>query len=92
VAKQAQLQLEKGEANVLKARGGFDPRINSDLDQKYYKGSQYYSLFNSGLKIPTWYGIEFGAGFEQNQGSNLNPENILPQSGLAYAGMSVVLP
>ena len=91
LAKQAQLQLKKGEANVLKARGGFDPRINSDLDQKYYKGSQYYSLFNSGLKIPTWYGIEFGAGFEQNQGSNLNPENILPQSGLAYAGVSLSL-
>lgn len=91
VAKQAQLQLEKGEANVLKARGGFDPKINSDFEQKYYKGSQYYSLFNSGLKIPTWYGLEFGAGFEQNQGNNLNPENVVPQNGLAYAGVSLTL-
>jgi outer membrane protein TolC len=91
VAKQAQLQLDKGEANVLKARGGFDPKINSDFEQKYYKGAQYYSLFNSGLKIPTWYGIEVGAGFEQNQGSNLNPENSLPQNGLAYAGVSLTL-
>jgi outer membrane protein TolC len=91
LAKQAQLQLEKGEANVLKARGGFDPKISTDLEQKYYKGSQYYSLFNSGLKIPTWYGLEFGAGFEQNQGLNLNPENIVPQAGLAYAGVSLTL-
>jgi outer membrane protein TolC len=91
LAKQAQLQLEKGEANVLKARGGFDPKISTDLEQKYYKGSQYYSLFNSGLKVPTWYGLEFGAGFEQNQGLNLNPENIVPQTGLAYAGVSLTL-
>lgn len=89
MAKQAQLQLEKGEANLLKSRGGFDPKLGSDLEQKYFKGSQYYSLFNSGLKIPTWYGLEFGAGFEQNTGVNLNPENNTPQSGLLYAGVSI---
>jgi hypothetical protein len=53
LAKQANLQPEVGESNLLKAKGGFDPKVYNQTDQKYFKGSQYYSLINSGLKLPT---------------------------------------
>jgi len=89
VSKQAELQLKKGEANLQSSRGGFDPKLFTDIGQKYYEGSQYYSLVNAGLKIPTWMGIELQAGYEQNQGLYLNPENTTPTDGLMYAGISV---
>ncbi len=91
VAIQSQLVLKQGEAEVLKAKGGFDPYLHSNIDQKYYKDKQYYSVHNSGLKIPTWYGIEVKTGIDQNTGLYMNPERTVPDGGLWYAGVSFPL-
>ena len=55
LAKQAKLIPEFAETYVLKARGGFDPKLNYDLSQKYYGNKMYYSLSDAQLKVPTWY-------------------------------------
>ena len=89
VAGQAGLLPKTGKATILSARGNFDPSIYTDLDQKYFEDKKYFSLLNSGLKLPTWYGIELKGGYEQNQGVYLSDENILPTQGLAYAGISL---
>lgn len=89
IAKQAELLLQQGKATVLNARGAFDPKAFTDLGQKYFNGSQYYSILNGNLKIPTWLGVDLVAGYEQNRGVFLNPENFMPQSGLVFAGVSV---
>lgn len=89
IVSQAGLQLSIGEAELLRARGGFDPKIEVDYDRKQFKGTEYYDILNATFKIPTWYGIEFKADFEQNQGVYLNPENIVPEEGLFSAGVSV---
>ncbi|MEY3592889.1 MAG: hypothetical protein RLZZ38_1883, partial [Bacteroidota bacterium] len=68
LAKQANLIPEFAETYVLKARGGFDPKINYDLNQKYYGDKLYYSLSDAQLKIPTWYGLSLKTGLEQNRG------------------------
>ncbi|WP_245917707.1 TolC family protein [Aureitalea marina] len=73
----------------MKARGGFDPKLEVDYDAKEFKGSEYYDLLNATFKIPTWYGIELKAGFEQNDGEFLNPERTVPDDGLFNAGISV---
>jgi len=91
LAKQANLQPEIGDAYLLKAKGGFDPKVYHQTDQKYFNGYQYYSLINSGMKLPTWYGIELKSGFESNRGSNLDLQNKTPNSGLWYGGLSVNL-
>ena len=91
LAKQANLEIQFGEKSVMMARGGFDPKLYNQLNQKYYAGSQYYSFLNAGLKIPTWYGIEVKSGFEMNQGAYLNPEEKTPNGGLWYGGVSVSL-
>lgn len=91
LAKQANLLPSFGENTVLKAKGGFDPKAYHQTDQKYYNGSQYYSLMNSGLKLPTWYGIEVKTGFENNRGSYYNPQNKTPNGGLWYGGVAVNL-
>ncbi|GAA4278098.1 TolC family protein [Aquimarina mytili] len=89
VAKQAQLNIDIGQANLMKARGGFDPKMEVDYNRKKFKGSEYYDLLNATFKIPTWYGIEFKGGFEQNDGEFLNPQNFVPEDGLFNAGISV---
>lgn len=89
VAKQAELNISIGEANLLKSRGGFDPKIEVDYNRKKFKGSEYYDLLNATFKVPTWYGIELKANFEQNEGVFLNPERTVPDEGLYSAGISV---
>lgn len=91
VVQQAKLKPVAGNFNLLKARGGFDPKIYSDVDQKVFNEKQYYSLINSGMKVPTWFGLEFKGGYEQNQGYLLNNENSTPNTGLWYAGASITL-
>ncbi len=89
--KQANLTLSIGEANLLSARGGFDPKIEIDYDRKKFKNTEYYDLLNATFKIPTWYGIEFKANFEENSGQFLNPSLKVPEEGLYSAGVSFSL-
>ena len=91
IAKQAELALGMGQANLMKARGGFDPKIEVDYDRKEFKGSEYYDRLNAAFKIPTWYGIELKGTFEQNDGDFLNPAESVPSDGLYSAGVSVSL-
>ncbi|MDZ4751066.1 MAG: TolC family protein [Flavobacteriales bacterium] len=89
VSKQADLQLQRGNAIVQTARGSFDPKLWMDLDQKYFDEKQYFSHLDGGLKIPTWFGVELSSGFQENEGVFLDPENSTPGGGLFYAGISL---
>ncbi len=91
IAKQAELALGMGQANLMKARGGFDPKIEVDYDRKEFKGTEYYDRLNAAFKIPTWYGIELKGTLEQNEGEFLNPDQTVPEDGLYSAGVSVSL-
>ncbi len=91
LVKSANLQLSAAQANLMMARGGFDPKIEVDFEQKQFKDKTYYSILNSSFKIPTWYGIEIKAGFDNNEGIYLNPENTIPNQGLTSLGISVPL-
>lgn len=91
VMKQADLVLSSGEANLLKARGGFDPKIEVDYSRKKFKGTEYYDVFNTTFKVPTWYGIEFKANYDNNTGYYLDPSLTVPEDGLYSAGVSFSL-
>lgn len=88
---QANLDVSQAQANIMVARGGFDPKVEVDYNTKQFRSSEYYSILNSSFKIPTWYGIEVKAGFDQTEGIYLNPENNMPNAGLATLGISVPL-
>lgn len=88
VVKQANLIINESESELLKARGGFDPKVEMDYDRKTFKNTDYYDKLNATFKIPTWYGIDFKANFEENQGEFLNPELTVPDDGLYSAGVS----
>ncbi|QXP70227.1 TolC family protein [Polaribacter sp. R2A056_3_33] len=91
IVKQANLIINESEAKLLKARGAFDPKIEVDFNKKQFKEKEYYNKLNAAFKIPTYYGIEFKANFEDNDGYYLNPENSVPEDGLYSAGVSVSL-
>ncbi|MBU2939353.1 TolC family protein [Lacinutrix sp. C3R15] len=88
IAKQAQLVISESEAKLLKARGAFDPKLALDYNRKKFKGTAYYDKLNTSFKIPTWYGVELKANFEEADGVYLNQESTLPQDGLYSAGIS----
>lgn len=91
IAKQAELAISMGQANLMKSRGGFDPKIEVDYARKEFKGIEYYDELNATFKIPTWYGIDLKGSFEQNEGAFLNPAQTVPADGLYSAGVSVSL-
>jgi outer membrane protein TolC len=91
IVKQATLITSKGEAKLLKSRGAFDPKFEVDYARKKFKNTEYFDKLNTTFKIPTWYGIELKAKYENNEGTYLNPEFTTPTNGLYSAGISVAL-
>lgn len=89
LVKNANLEINMAQANLMIARGGFDPKIEVDYDKKQFKNKEYYSLFNSIFKIPTWYGIELKASFDNSEGIFINPENTVPNQGLTSLGITI---
>jgi len=89
LGKQANLRVEYGKENLKANRGAFDPYVYGNISQKYYEDKQYYDLLNAGMKIPTWFGIELDAGFEETDGDFVNPQRSTPANGLVHAGISI---
>ncbi len=91
IAKQAQLAIPIGQANLLKARGAFDPKLEVDYQNKKFKGTEYYDRLNTTFKIPTYFGIAIKGNYQQNQGQYLNTDETLPDNGLYSAGIAMSL-
>ncbi|WP_125720009.1 TolC family protein [Flavobacterium ustbae] len=91
LVKQANLEVSNAQAKLMTARGGFDPKLEVDYNKKEFKGTEYYSLLNSSFKIPTWYGVEIKAGFDDTSGEYYNPQNRTPEAGLTSLGINVAL-
>lgn len=90
-ALQADLKTQVAEAYVMKSKGAFDPIISSSFDNKNFNQQQYFRSFNGELKLPTWYGLDFKAGYESHRGDFINPEDSTPTGGLYYLGASLPL-
>jgi len=91
VSKQAEWVVERGEATLRRARGGFDPVIEGERSLKNFDDKNYYTHEDFGLRIPTWFGITGIASFERGQGQFLNPEASTPADGLYRIGLSLPL-
>ncbi|MDX5325888.1 MAG: TolC family protein [Bacteroidota bacterium] len=88
VALQIDLQQELADQERRAGRGVLDPKLYGSYNEKKFSDQTYYNLQDYGLKIPTWFGIDFKAGFESNRGNYLNPQNTVPQDGLYGIGVS----
>ncbi|MCU0422673.1 MAG: TolC family protein [Bacteroidia bacterium] len=97
VAAQANTLTPMAKAELRMARGGFDPVIDMDYNNKTGNGKESYTYFTPTLKIPTLPGVELKAGMEQSSGTNIDPErakydaqnNTFNGYSLLYGGVSV---
>ncbi len=89
VAKQAAILIEKAKADILIAKGGFDPLVYNSNAQKTFDGINYYQYNRPELTIPTWFGVEVSAGLESLSGSRTDPTKTIGQT--SYFGLSVPL-
>lgn len=80
VVRQADLLPENAKQEIRLARGAFDPKLESSWDVKNFKDTEYYDIFNTTLKVPTWFPIDPKISVDRNRGVFLNPENAIPGS------------
>ena len=89
ISKKASIGVLKSEAEIVKARGGFDPILSHYSAKKTLDSKNYYEYHSPELSIPTWYGIEINAGIENLQGTRIDPSQTLGQT--SYIGITLPL-
>ena len=89
VAKQANILIDKASAELLSARGGFDPTFDLYGSRKTFEGKNYFYYTNPELKIPTPIGIDLKTGIEDNGGDFLESEATRGRS--SYVGIEIPL-
>lgn len=89
VARQAALEIKAAKADVLAARGAFDPVATSYQSRKELEGLLYYDHRQHEVRIPTWYGIDVRTGVETLSGERTNPSDT--KGTVSYVGISVPL-
>ena len=89
VARQADIFIEKANADVTIARGLFDPMVENALAKKTFDGTDYYYYNRPELNIPTWFGVEVRAGLEYLSGNRTDPVDTRGES--SYFCISVPL-
>ena len=89
VARQADIFIEKARADVIIAKGMFDPYLKNESAQKTFDGTDYYYYNRSQISIPTWFGVEVSAGLEYLSGNRTDP--VETKGEASYFGFSVPL-
>ena len=85
----ARLGPDMAKAQLMKAKGGFDPVAAGNINQKYFDSKKYYSLINGQLKLPTRLGLDLVGGYETNSGIFLSQDDTTPPGGLFFGGISL---
>jgi outer membrane protein TolC len=80
IVKQAELLPENAKQELRMAKGAFDPKLQSDWNVKNFKNTEYYDIFNTSLKVPTWFPLDPKISVDRNRGAFLNPENAIPMA------------
>jgi outer membrane protein TolC len=89
VARLTQLDIDIRQAQIISARGAFDPILSYQMGEKVLDNKEYYSYSSPMIKIPTWFGMEFQAGMDNLSGNNTDPTETFGQSH--FIGISVPL-
>ena len=91
IARQASLIKAMAKSEITGAKGSFDPKLYYNLTAKNFNDKRYYQSADAGVKMVTPFGVEWKAGYENNTGLYLNPENLTPSNGLLYTQISLPL-
>ncbi|MFY7964176.1 MAG: TolC family protein [Chitinophagaceae bacterium] len=88
IAKQANILVEKAKAEILIAKGEFDPTIYVDASRKTLDEKNYYFYTNPELKVPLPIG-NVKTGIEDNGGDRMSSE--LTPGKSSYFGVDIPL-
>ena len=89
LVKQAEINIDMADAEILRARGAFNPLINNYIASKTLDNTNYYNYLSPSVTIPTWYGIEINAGLEELTGDRLSDADTRGKT--SYLGATVPL-
>ncbi len=87
----ANLSVVKGEQELIKARGAFDPKISATHQNKFFKATEYYNQTYIGVDVPLRAPLILKSSFENANGTYISPEETTPNGGLVNAGIAVPL-
>ena len=87
----ADLRVEKGQQELMKAKGAFDPKISATHQNKFFKSTEYYNQTQIGVDVPLRAPVILKSNFENANGAYFNPEEKTPNGGLLSAGVAVPL-
>jgi outer membrane protein TolC len=89
---EGRMQLQYGEAEVLAARGLFDPVLAGGVERKRFSDRLYYNKTGVYIEQPIpALGLRLAGGVDINSGINLNPEKSTGINGQAFAGLTLPL-
>ncbi len=88
IAKQANIVVDKAAAEILAAKGSFNPTFELDASRKTFDGKNYYFYTNPELTVPLPVG-NIKTGIENNGGDFLTPE--LTKGLTSYLGAELPL-
>jgi outer membrane protein TolC len=91
LSKNANLYRDQAAAMLLRARGGFDPKVYGDYTAKNFNDKNYFQYTEAGIKWPTWLGLELKSTLNYATGDYLNPEFSVPSRGLTTFGFNWTL-
>lgn len=90
IIKQAFLLGDEAQAKILSALGKFDPKLESHFARKQFGHKDYYSNWQSELKVPLWLaGADLKIGYDKNYGEYTNPQYYTGRDGLTGVGLNI---
>jgi len=87
----ASLSVEKGQQELTKAKGAFDPKISATHQNKFFKSTEYYNQTYIGVEVPLRAPLIVKSSFENANGVYVSPDETTPNGGLLNAGVAVPL-
>lgn len=91
LSQKAANMLSYAEFQQKAARGGFDPQLNSAVENKQFNSYHYFTNGSAELKQPLYTSQFLKVGYQYGQGAYLNPEKATPAAGLPYVGVEAAL-
>lgn len=90
IAKMAELSIQNADAQILSAKGIFDPTLEYNNAQKTFNNTNYFYYNNAELKIPLPLPLDIKAGLEDNGGNYITREVTTGQTSYVGAELSVL--